>query len=208
MKPPLESREIALREIPMITTANYMTLEEYLNYSDETDNRYELVNGERVEVPSESDLNNLIAIYLLSELLRFIPVQRLRRGTEIVVNGYRTTTRIPDLMVLSEELVTALSGSKRSVVLPDMPPPALVIEIVSPGTENEERDYRYKRSEYAARGIAEYWIVDPQQGQITVLTLVAGLYEAAIFRGSDRLISGLLPQLELTIAQVLQSGSA
>jgi Uma2 family endonuclease len=45
------------------------------------------------------------------------------------------------------------------IVLMDMPPPLLVVEVVSPN--QEKRDYRYKRTEYAARGIAEYWIVDP-----------------------------------------------
>jgi Uma2 family endonuclease len=192
----------------MVTTTKYMTLEEYLDYDDGTDTRYELVNGELFEVSSESDLNNLIAIYLLSKFLQFIPVHCLRRGTEVVVNGYRTTTRIPDLMVLTEDLATALSGAKRSVVMPDMPPPSLAIEIVSPGTKNVERDYRYKRSEYAARGIAEYWIVDPHQAQITLLTLVAGLYEEAVFKGSDRLISLILPSLELTATEVFQAGSA
>jgi len=197
----------------MIGTAKYMTLEEYLNYDDGTDTRYELVNGELLEVPSESDLNNLIAIHLLSELLRFIPVRLLRRGIEVVVNGYRTTTRIPDLMVLTEDLAIALTEAKRSVVMPDMPPPVLVIEIVSPGTKNEERDYRYKRSEYAARGIVEYWIIDPLQAQITVLTLVTGLYEEAVFRGGDpsgiceaaRLISPTLQSLELNANQVFQA---
>ena len=192
----------------MTTTTRRMTLEEYLDYDDGTDTRYELVNGELAEVPSESDLNNLIAVYLLAEFLRFMPVRLLRRGTEVVVNGYRTTTRIPDLIVLTEDLSAALTGSKRSVVMPDMPPPALVVEIVSPGTTNEARDYRYKRSEYAARSIAEYWIVDPQQAQITVLTLVAGLYEEASFKRNDRLISSTLPNLNLTPAQVLQAGAS
>ena len=36
----------------------------------------------------------------------------------------------------------------------DMPPPLLVVEVVSP--KQEKRDYSYKRTEYAARGIAEY----------------------------------------------------
>jgi Uma2 family endonuclease len=71
-------------------------------------------------------------------------------------------------------------------------------------TWGEKRDYQYKRSEYAARGIAEYWIVDPQQARVTVLTLVAGL-EEAVFTGSDRLIFATFPHLELTALQVLQA---
>ncbi|NJN49181.1 MAG: hypothetical protein HC805_04565 [Alkalinema sp. RL_2_19] len=43
-----------------------------------------------------------------------------------------------------------------------MPVPQLVVEVVSPGEpgeKNYDRDYVEKRCEYAARGIAEYWIV-------------------------------------------------
>lgn len=188
----------------MTTTKNqYMTLEEYLNYDDGTDARYELVNGELVEMPSESDLNQLIAIFLLAEFLKFLPPRLLRRGTEVVVSGRRATSRVPDLLVLTEEAAAALVNSRRSILLPDMPPPALVVEIVSPGKENEERDYRYKRSEYAARGIAEYWIIDASLAQITILNLVAGLYEETVLRGSDRMQSALLSNLDLTVEQIL-----
>lgn len=190
----------------MTTTQNrYMTLEEYLNYDDGTDTRYELVNGELVEMPSESDLNNVIAIFLLIEFARFVPPRLLRRGTEVVVTGYRATSRVPDLLVLSEEAAAALTNSKRSILLPDMPPPGLVVEVVSPGKENEERDYRYKRSEYAARGIAEYWIINAHQANITVLTLVAGFYEERVGEGSDYIQSRIFPNLELTVDQVLQA---
>lgn len=161
----------------MTVAQQRLTLEEYLTYDDGTDTRYTLVNGERVPVPSESDLNNVIALYVLSVLLPFVPIQRLRRGTELVVSGSRATTRIPDLMVVGEELDIALSNAPCSVILLDMPSPDWVLEVVSPGAENEARDYRYKRSEYAARGIAEYWIVDPAQAQVVVLSWVAGLYE-------------------------------
>lgn len=190
----------------MTTTQNrYMTLEEYLNYDDGTDTRYELVNGELVEMPSESDLNNVIAIFLLAEFLKFVPPRLLRRGTEVVVTGHRATSRVPDLLVLSEEAAAALTNSKRSILLPDMPPPALVVEVVSPGKENEERDYRYKRSEYAARGIAEYWVIDPHQARITILTLVAGFYEEIIVHSSERIQSTIFPNLEITADQVLQA---
>jgi Uma2 family endonuclease len=190
----------------MTATQSRMTLQEYLDYDDGTDTRYTLVNGELVVMPSESDLNNVIALYLLSVLLPFVPIQRLRRGTAIVVTGSRATTRIPDLMIVSEELDTALAGMPRSVVLLDMPSPEFVAEVVSSGTENIERDYRYKRSEYAARGIEEYWIVDPVQAQVVVLTLVAGLYEDSVFQGDERIISPMFPALPLTVEQLLRAG--
>jgi Uma2 family endonuclease len=107
-------------------------------------------------------------------------------------------------MVLSEELATALEGASRSTITIDMPPPLLVVEVVSPGKENADRDYRYKRSEYAARGIAEYWIVDPVQGRVMVLEWLEGLYEEKVFQGNEQIISGLLGVLQLTAAQILQ----
>ncbi len=184
-------------------TRRRMTLEEYLTYDNGTDARYELVNGELVEMPSESDVNNAIAILLILVFAQHVPGHWLHRGTEIVVSGSRATARVPDVMVLTEEAATVLEGASRSIILLDMPSPQLVVEVVSPGLDNEKRDYRHKRSEYAARKIPEYWIVDPEQKQVTMLTLVEGLYEEAVFTGSERLLSSTFPTLQLTAEQVL-----
>jgi Uma2 family endonuclease len=43
----------------------------------------------------------------------------------------------------------------------------LVMEVVSSGDEDRRRDLKTKRQEYAQAGIPEYWIVDPELGQIT-----------------------------------------
>ena len=164
----------------------------------------------------ESDRNQRIASFLLIYFAQLgIPFYRLRIGIEVVVSGMRSTVRLPDLTVLSEELAQAMEGASRSIILLDMPPPQLVVEVVSPGRENNERDYRYKRSQYQSRGIAEYWIIDPIQELITVLSLVAGLYEEAVFAGDAALAqlsvgiaSQLLSELgngsSLTAMQVLQ----
>ena len=194
----------------MTVASQKMSLEEYLNFDDGTDTRYELDNGELIVTPPESDLNRRIGSFLLSLFFQLgIPTYRLRIGTEIVVLGSRATTRFPDLMVLSEELATALEGSSRSTIMSDMPPPLLVVEVVSPNQEN--RDYRYKRSEYAARRIPEYWIVDPIQQRVTVLEWVEGLYEEIVYTGesalakpSKRIVSPVLGVLELTAQRLLQ----
>jgi len=186
-------------------TGKRLTLEEYLKYDDHTDSQYELVAGELVAMPPESPKNVQISLFLLVNFLKFVPVNRLSNKAEIVVCGSRATTRIPDLVVLTDELAKALQASTRSTITLDMPPPALVIEVVSPGKANEDRDYRYKRSEYAARGIAEYWIVDPQRDRITVLILVDGLYEETVFAGNTAIASTIFPELQLTAEQVLNA---
>ena len=186
----------------MTTATSLLTLEKYLAYDDGTDNRYELVDGRLVTMPPESDSNNLISLYLLSQFIKLIPFRLIRhKDTEIVVTGNRTRVRIPDLMILTEDLLAAIGG-KRATITADMPSPVLVVEVVSPGKTNEDRDYRYKRSEYAARGILEYWIVDPQKLKVTVLSLVDGLYEESVFEGDRHIVSSVIEQLSLTANQV------
>ncbi|MEB3828572.1 Uma2 family endonuclease [Phormidium sp. CCY1219] len=171
----------------MTIAAQIMSLEEFFNYDDRTDTRYELEDGKLLAMPTESEINRRIATFLLVYFAQLgIAFSRLTMKTEVVVSGRRATVRLPDLMVLTEELTEELAGANRSLVTLDMPPPQLVVEVVSQGGENEARDYRYKRSQYQARGIAEYWIVDPMQERITVLSLVAGLYEEAVYEGLQR----------------------
>ncbi|WP_017652826.1 Uma2 family endonuclease [Fortiea contorta] len=190
----------------MTTLTKKLTLEEYLAYDDETDVKYELVDGELVVMPPETNRNNRISLYLLSEFLKLVPFYLIcHKDTEIVVTGRQTRVRLPDLMILTEELYTAIAG-KRATITPDMPSPALVVEVVSPGKVNEDRDYRYKRSEYAARGIPEYWIVDAGNAKVTLLTLVDGFYEEAVFLENNHIISATFPELKLTAAQILTVG--
>ncbi len=179
-----------------------LTFEEFLAYDDGTDTRYELVDGELVEMPTESQENNDITKYLLFALAKHLPINLITFNTEVEVMGRRATCRIPDLLVHTEESKAALAGANRAIITRDMPPPALVIEIVSPGAENRNRDYRYKRTEYAARGIAEYWIVDPEMKQITVCKWVEGQYEDTVFTSEMRIESDIVPGWELTVAEV------
>jgi len=182
-----------------------LTLEEYLHYDHEEDTRYQLVAGELIEVPPESPINLQIALFVLTQFLQFVPISQLSNKTEIVVSGVRATTRIPDLMVLTDELVAAMKEINRATITLDMPPPLLVVEVVSSGKSNRDRDYRYKRSEYAARGISEYWIVDPEEAQVMVLTLVTGLYEERCFKGGEKIQSSIFPALDLKVEQIFQN---
>jgi len=106
------------------------------------------------------------------------------------------------MSALKAELADLMSGQRRGTITLDMPPPLLVVEVVSPGKANEDRDYRYKRSEYAARGIAEYWIVDPEARQVTLCRWVSGQYEDQVYSGDEPLQSALVPAFGLTPAEL------
>src|SRR5437773_2718941 len=70
----------------------------------------------------------------------------------------------------------------------------LVMEVVSEGSENRKRDLETKRLEFAAAGIAEYWIVDPQEQRITVLVLDGSIYRVhGEFAPGTQASSVLLP---------------
>lgn len=184
-----------------------MTMETYLTYDDGTDTRYELENGALVEMPTESTINALIARFLLFELAKYFPIQLIAsKDTEIEVSGSRATCRLPDLLVHSEESYAAIRESRQSVLRHGMPAPSLVVEVVSPGKTNRDRDYRYKRTEYAARGVSEYWIIDPDEQRITVCLWVDGQYEDTVYRDDLPLKSSIIPDFALSTAQILAFG--
>ena len=182
-------------------TYKTMTLEEFFSYDDDTDAMYELEDGNLILITAESEINRPIAMFLLAYFVQQgIPAYQLSMKTEIVTTG--SQVRVPDLIVFSEELAAEMTGAKRSTVMPEMPAPLLVVEVVSPNQSS--RDYRYKRSEYGARGIAEYWIVDAIAQKVTVLEWVEGFYEEKVFVQESKITSVIFPNLELTAIQMLQ----
>jgi Uma2 family endonuclease len=79
-------------------------------------------------------------------------------------------------------------------------PPLLVVEVVSPGEDNRERDYKLKVREYQELGISEYWVVDPEEQKVTVFTLQdRGDYQAIEFKGMDIIKSQYFSELELVV---------
>jgi Uma2 family endonuclease len=77
----------------------------------------------------------------------------------------------------------------------------LVIEIVSEGQEHRDRDLIEKRKDYAAGRVPEYWIVDPENETITVLTLRRNAYRLhGEFRPGQTATSALLPAFKVDVA--------
>jgi Uma2 family endonuclease len=183
------------------TVKKTYSFEEYLNYNDGTELQYELVNGELISMPTASGIHALIMVFLydiFKQQINYLKQKWAVMPGNIGVRTDEKKSRIPDLVILNKQQVEELKEMAVAVL---QTPPILAVEIVSPGHADD--DYRYKRSEYAVKGIPEYWIVDPIAKKVSVLVLVSGFYDLTEFTESQQIISPTFPNLNLTANQVL-----
>ena len=197
------------------------TFLEYLKYDDGTDNRYELLDGELIQVPLESRRNRLIEKLLARYLEKFFDITLIElRGPDVEVYPFpgMPLNRQPDITVMRSEHITLMDEYDKagiSITNPVMPPPLLVLEVVSPYRDGNDpvyiTDYCQKTQQYAHRGIPEYWIVDPQAETVTVESnVVKGVYtKSHSFRG-DSPVRSQIPELagfKLTGREILAPGT-
>ncbi len=106
--------------------------------------------------------------------------------------------------------------SEEDVVQPDIPvvcdpkqikpthiegAPALVVEILSP--ETEEHDRIRKSRLYARAGAKEYWIVTPHPSSVEVLVLDGPTYRLhGVYGKQERTASATFPELKIRLADV------
>jgi Uma2 family endonuclease len=191
----------------MTITTQKVTFEEYLNYDDGTDTRYELVDGELVAMSLGTGKHGGIAEFLHEQFRSQIQQKGLPWTCKQMTVGVRSprgrnwdTSRIPDVTVLSIAQWEVMAD-REAVINLNEPPPLLVVEVVSPSTQTD--DYRSKRSEYGLLEISEYWIVDPIAQKVTLCVLDHEFYDATGFRGDEFIVSPTFSDLTLTAAQVL-----
>ena len=190
-----------------MTYTKKLSFEDYLTLDAcELECRAELIDGELIELPPEAGLNSSIVMFVVSHLLAIgVPFTHIKPyccevQTPVLERG-DAANRYPDLVILSDEHLRLIE--KRNTITLGMPPPCFVMEVVSPGQANRQRDYVRKRAQYAAVGIPEYVIVDPEEQTVTVLVLEHDHYrEAGCYRGDWRVTSPTFPDLALTATQI------
>ncbi|WP_375480108.1 Uma2 family endonuclease [uncultured Nostoc sp.] len=182
----------------------FQSFEEYLSYDDGSDKLHELFNGELIEMPPESGTNVQIANRLFLIFAMIVGIDRVRgHGLELEVRG-EPRNRYPDLTIIRQEHIQQLA--KRNTIRLEMLPPLLVIEVVSPGELQRNRDFIAKRSQYQDCGIPEYWIIDPETKTILILELIDKTYtEIGNFVGSNLVVSPQLGQLNFKVSQIFDA---
>ncbi len=191
----------------MVTTSNStkITFQEYLSYDGGTNKRYELVDGQLVEMPPASFLHSDI-IDFIADCFKAIARQykldiKVKTG-DVGVRTGMNSSRIPDISVIDCQVWKSYRRDQSAVIEEGV---MLAVEVVSPGAEQIERDYTDKAIEYQNTGIFEYWIVDPIEQKITVLVLDKGNYTKTVFAGDRAIASPTFPQLKVTAGEVISA---
>jgi Uma2 family endonuclease len=192
----------------MTTSTDRLTFAEYLKYTDGTDNRYELVNGELIPMSLGTGQHGAIIKFIE----RVLETEIATINSDWIVlpgligvpsprGGRWDTCRIPDIVVIPNEQWRTLQ-TREAVIEFNETPPLLVVEVVSESTKTV--DYRAKRGEYGVLDIPEYWIVDPLLSKVTIFTLTEGWYEPVEFEGLEMIQSPTFPNLHPSVEQILR----
>jgi Uma2 family endonuclease len=136
-----------------------------------TNRLVELCDGCLEVLPMPTRLHQLIVKFLFLALDAFVKPRDLGEVhfAPLPIRLWEGRFREPDVVFLRPE---RLGDPRQPVRGAD-----LVVEVVSEGPEDRRRDLVDKRHEYARAGIAEYWMVDPQEQLITVLYLAGTDYQ-------------------------------
>jgi len=82
--------------------------------------------------------------------------------------------------------------------------PTIIIELVSKGKINQERDYVAKRAEYREIGVKEYWIIDRFSRTMTVCLFAADRDQEHVIAANQTYATTLLPGYELALRRLLE----
>ena len=160
--------------------------------------RYELIDGvlvvNAIPSPQERNPNDELGFLLRwyqhehpqgKSLDRTLPEEHVRIGTK-----RRRADRV----------IWAGLGRKPKA---NVDTPTIVVELVSAGRRNLQRDYIEKRDEYLTAGVKEYWVFDRFQRIMTIFRRsTAGIVEEVIHE-HDTYRPALLPGFELRLMDLL-----
>jgi Uma2 family endonuclease len=180
---------------PLVKT---YTLEEFWRLADPPDRaKLELIAGVLYMTPPPEQTHDSVVKRLI-RLLTVHLVNANNRGSLYVPRAAIWTSAHtylePDLFYVSAELEARLDPERRTTA-------DLVIEVISPGSAIYDRNT--KADTYGALGVGELWLVDEAAQAVEVRRQTGhGFDEGRIFQRGARVVSAVLPDLQVAVEQV------
>ena len=185
--------------LPTSSTQAEEAVESYLKTIAETGPTFELVRGRIIPVAPPSPNRDRVLQALRGALQDFCDAERpgaIACTTPHLIRTGLSSLRLPDLSLIDEPIAATVGTVP---LLGTMP--ALTVEIVAPGRGRD--DYRAKRSEYAAAGISEYWIVDLDLRKVSVMLWSDGFYDCTEYSGHTHIASPRFPLRSVQVDTLL-----
>ena len=169
----------------------------------------EFVDGQIIDMaeasPLHADIIDFLTVLFKAHIKeqKFDLIVRSGVGIEIPRVESRNNVRDPDVVVCDRNQWKAMRHLTKAIFW-EGNPPALAVEVASPG--DTSRDTVDKRLEYALAQVPEYWIINPVNGYVLVLsfdTATETYKEVGEYREADTISSPLFPSLEVTAEALL-----
>lgn len=175
-----------------------LTYADFLLFPDDG-RRHELINGVHYVTPSPNLGHQELVGRLYLAIGNFLATRRhlgrvFLSPLDVVMSDYDVVE--PDLLFVAGDQQAILTEANVQG------PPALVVEVLSPGTRR--RDEGIKRRLFDEKGVREYWLVDPKGRRVSVCRRAAdGSLPMIASLDTDSnadLTSPLLPGFSLAVA--------
>jgi Uma2 family endonuclease len=182
-----------------------LNYDDFLSFPDDG-RRHELIDGEHFVTPSPATVHQRLVGELHLALATHLKGSRLGEvfvaPFDVVLSNHDVVE--PDLLVILADQQDILTEKHVRGA------PAILIEILSPGTRR--RDETLKRDLYERAGVREYWMVDPDARTITVCRQIGSpefdcTTELRAASG-DVLTSRHLPGFSLALARLFEDQPA
>lgn len=175
-----------------------LTYADFLQFPDDG-LRHELIDGVHYVTPSPVPRHQVLVgrVYFALELyLRAHPGsgQVFLAPLDVVLSNWDVVE--PDLLLIAANQPDILTAKNVQG------PPALVIEVLSPGTRS--RDRQLKRNLFERTGVREYWLVDFDADTVTVYrrSTSDGFEQPQVLAGNEILETALLPDFGLSLREL------
>lgn len=178
-----------------------MTAEEFWEMPEKPGVRYELVEGEPIEVSPAARVHSKIVGALYRLLYAFVSSRSLGEvhgdGLGYIVQHDPDTVRVPDVSFISQAHLPEDDASDGFIPFP----PDLAVEIVSPSDRAQE--VHDNVHQYLEAGTQVVWVVWPQRRSVTVHLPTA---EAREFGSEEELSGGdVLPGFSVRVAELFNT---
>ena len=165
-------------------------------------NRYEIIEGAPYVSCAPSLFHQIVVTNFLVFFRLYLsqsPIGIVAPGPGVIFDEFNGV--IPDVIFLSNERRAQVDTGQRLTG-----PPDLVIEVLSPGRDNERRDREVKRRLYAKFGVKEYWIASLENRTIEIYRLRDGTLEHTVTLDETQEISTeLLPGFRCSVESIFRA---